>query len=128
MISEKTSEKTTEKASQGRISILVFYMQKSHHGTVEIEWHKRKKIEAFPMLALRIATKPVEVAPKVASVYQKATKSQTPKTSTPPKKAPFGCILSSMAPSNGARGGVERYHKSLCQIFPNGSGSGPAFV
>lgn len=48
----------------------------------------KKKIEAFPMPALRIATKPIEEASKVASVYPKATKSQTPKTlSTPPKKS-----------------------------------------
>lgn len=30
-----------------------------------------KKIEAFPMPALRIATKPIEEASKVASVYQR---------------------------------------------------------
>lgn len=40
------------------------------------------------MPTLRIDTKPIEEAPKVASVHHEATKSQTPKKlSTPQKKS-----------------------------------------
>lgn len=72
------------------------------------------------MPALEDCHQAIEEAPKVASVYQKAITSQTPKrVSTPQKKkAPVGCILNSMTPSNGVRGGEERGHKSLVKYSP----------
>lgn len=40
-------------------------------GQSKLNGMNKKKIEEFPMPALRIATKPIEEASKVASVYQR---------------------------------------------------------
>lgn len=57
------------------------------------------------MPALRIATKPIEEASKIASVYQKAKITNAQNVVNTPKKAPVDCILSSMAHQMGPEGG-----------------------
>lgn len=93
-------------------------MQKSHHGTIEIEWHKQKKNRSISYASSKDCHQAHRGGIKSSQRLSKGHKITNAQNvvDTPKKKAPVGCILSSMAPSNGVRGGEERCHKSLSNI------------